>query len=145
MIPPGSSHYHVHGAVELEQDCTLHSVMPHMHMLGREIKVTLTPPGGKPTTLIAINDWDYNWQETYFFKETIPVKAGTLIEVDAIYDNSATNPNNPSDPPKKVTFGQETTNEMCFVFLGVTTDGPGRVKFHQERKGDERALEEKKP
>ena len=32
---------------------TLHSVMPHMHMLGKKIKVTMTPPDGKPQTLLA--------------------------------------------------------------------------------------------
>jgi hypothetical protein len=139
VIPRDVAHYPLHGGVVVDQDCELHSVMPHMHLLGKEIWVRLTPPdGGRPATLVAINDWDYNWQETYFFKESIPVKAGTVIEVDAFFDNSAANPNNPSEPPKKVTFGQETTDEMCFVFLGVTTDGPGRVKFHQQRAGDEK-------
>ena len=55
-------------------------------------------------------------------------KAGTVIEVDAVYDNSAANPNNPNDPPAVVTFGEQTTNEMCFVFLGATSDQPGRIR-----------------
>jgi peroxiredoxin len=132
MIPPSSPHYHIHGTVELEQDCTLHSVMPHMHMLGREIKVALTPPGGKPTTLVAINDWDYNWQETYFFKDPVPVKAGTKLEVDAYYDNSSKNPNNPSHFPLPVFFGEQTTDEMCFVFLGATSDTPGKIRVRSK-------------
>ncbi len=67
-----------------------------MHMLGREIKVTVTPPDGDPATLIAINDWDYNWQETYYLKQPMPLKKGTKLTVDAVYDNSAkNNPNRP--------------------------------------------------
>ena len=54
-----------------------------MHLLGKEIKVTMTPPDGKPKTLLAIKDWDYNWQETYFFKEPLQVKAGTRFDVEA--------------------------------------------------------------
>jgi hypothetical protein len=98
-----------------------------MHLLGKEIKATLTPPdGGKPITLIHIKDWDYNWQESYFFKMPVSVKSGSKLEVEAYFDNSKKNPLNPSNPPKMVTFGEQTTNEMCFVFLGGASDRPGR-------------------
>ena len=80
-----------------------------------------TPPDSAAETLIAIKAWDYNWQETYFFKEPVHVKAGTKFHVEAIYDNSAKNPNNPFDPPQRITFGEQTTNEMCFVFFGGTS------------------------
>jgi peroxiredoxin len=129
IIPKGNDHFRVHGAIKVEEDCDLHTIMPHMHMIGKEITVTMNPPDGPPRTLIAIKDWDYNWQEVYHFKEKVPVKAGTILEVEAYYDNSAKNPNNPNDPPKAVIFGEQTTNEMCFVFLGATSDKPGRVRF----------------
>jgi hypothetical protein len=133
FIPKGNDHYKVEGRIWCRSDCTLHSVMPHMHMLGREVKVTMTPPGGAPQTLIAIKDWDYNWQETYFFKEPITVKAGTRFDIEAIYDNSDKNPSNPFHPPQIVFFGQETTNEMCYGFLGATSDQPGRIRV--DRRG----------
>jgi peroxiredoxin len=133
VIPKDNPHFRVHGAIRVEQDCDLHTVMPHMHMIGKEIKVTLTPPKGNPQMIIAIKDWDYNWQEVYHFKEKVHVKAGTIIEVEAFYDNSANNPNNPNDPPRPVLFGEETTNEMCFVFIGATSDKPGRIAFKQVR------------
>ncbi|HJT77234.1 MAG TPA: redoxin domain-containing protein [Gemmataceae bacterium] len=136
IVPAGDDHYPLHGGIEVEQDCTLHSVMPHMHLLGKAIKVTLRPKEGPPETLVAIKDWDYNWQETYFFKEPIHVKAGTRVEVDAVYDNSAANPNNPNDPPRRVTFGEQTTNEMCFVFLGAAADKPGRLRGRQLKPDD---------
>ena len=97
-----------------------------MHMIGKEIAVTMTPPDGPAQKLFAIKEWDYNWQETYIFKEPVKVQAGTRFHLDAYYDNSAKNPHNPSNPPKMVTFGEQTFNEMCFVFLGGTSDRPGR-------------------
>ena len=129
LIPKGNDHFEVKGSIPVLQDCTLHSVMPHMHLIGRQIKVTLKPAGGSPKTLLAITDWDYNWQETYFLKEPLKLKAGDVLEVEAVYDNSSKNPNNPNNPPKIVTVGEQTTNEMCFVFLGATSDGPGRSPF----------------
>jgi peroxiredoxin len=121
-IPAGADNYKVKGDMWIAQDSTLHIVTPHMHLLGKSIKVTMTPPGGTATTLVDIAEWDYNWQETYFFKEPVKVKAGTRFSVEAVYDNSAKNPNNPSTPPKLVLLGEQTTNEMCFGFIGLTTD-----------------------
>jgi peroxiredoxin len=132
MIPAGEARYTVKGQIEVEQDCLLHSVMPHMHMLGKEIKVTVTPPDGKPFTLVAIHDWNYNWQETYVLKEPIAIKAGTRFAVEAVYDNSDKNPSNPFNPPRRVFFGEQTDNEMCFVFLGATNDTPGGIRYKRD-------------
>lgn len=132
-IPAADDHYVVRRSLWTAEDCTLYSVMPHMHLIGRSIRVTLTPEGGEPTTLVGIRAWDYNWQETYFFKEPLRVQAGTRIDIEAVYDNSAKNPNNPNDPPRAVRFGEQTTNEMCFGFLGVTGDRPGPVHFYIDK------------
>jgi len=125
-IPPGKSDYRLTGDMWATGDFQLHSIMPHMHLLGKEIQVTMTPPDGPEKTLIAIKEWDYNWQETYFFKEPIAVKTGTRLHVEAVYDNSSKNPNNPFNPPRRVTYGEQTTNEMCFVFFGGLSATPAR-------------------
>jgi hypothetical protein len=130
IIPPGLSEYRIKGSIWLADDCTLYSVMPHMHLVGRQIKVTMTPPGGPPEVLIAIRDWDYNWQETYYFKEPLRLKAGTRFDIEGVYDNSGKNPFNPNDPPKLVRFGEQTTNEMCFGFLQCSGDRPGPVRWY---------------
>jgi peroxiredoxin len=125
-IPPGNERFVVTGSSTVLEDMTLFNIMPHMHMLGKEIKVTMTPPEGKPALLFHIKDWDYNWQETYIFKEPLKIKAGTKLELEAIYDNSEGNPNNPFSPPKAVTFGEQTFNEMCFVFVGGISERAGQ-------------------
>src|SRR5262249_36222490 len=150
VIPAGRENFPVKGSIEVLEDCEVHSVMPHMHMLGKRIKVTMTPPGGKTTTLVNITDWDYNWQESYFFKQSLKVKKGTRFGVEAVYDNSEKNPNNPFNPPQWVRFGEQTDNEMCFVFLGATNDQTRRrIRFRAEvvsraRPGVQEKPEEKK-
>ena len=124
-IPAGAAHHRVKGDMWATGDFTLYSIMPHMHMVGKEVKVTMTLPDGPPTTLIAVKEWDYNWQETYIFKEPIHVKKGTHFHVDAVYDNSSKNPNNPFNPPRQIDFGEQTFNEMCYVFLSGTRSGLG--------------------
>lgn len=127
-IKAGNADHAASGAVYLHTDAVLHNVLPHMHLLGKSVKMTLTPPGGRPFTLIDIPAWDYNWQETYWFKEPIPVKAGTKIEIAAVFDNSPANPHNPTRPPKDVSVGEQTTDEMLFGFLGATSgQSPSQV------------------
>jgi hypothetical protein len=128
-IPAGAKHYRVEGKVWVRQDCQIHAVMPHMHLLGRQIKITMTPPGGKTRTLVDIDDWDFNWQENYFFREPIAVKWGTRFDIEGVFDNSAGNPLNPNQPPRRVLVGLQTTDEMCVGFLGATTDRPGPIRF----------------
>jgi thiol-disulfide isomerase/thioredoxin len=133
-IPAGKDNYRVDGSVWVGTDCELHSIMPHMHMVGKKIKVTMTPPDGDRQTLVAIDDWDYNWQETYFLDKPVKVKAGTRFDVEAYYNNTASNPNNPNNPPKSVHFGEQTTDEMCFVFLGCTAEGAIKRSFEPLKK-----------
>ncbi len=128
-IPAGDSHFVARGATVALEDCTLYTVLPHMHLLGKSIKITMTPPGGNSETLIEVADWDYNWQEQYQLKKPIKIKAGTRFDIEAIYDNSSSNPNNPNSPPIDVRFGEQTTDEMLFGFLGATKDTKTGLPF----------------
>jgi peroxiredoxin len=126
-IPAGEANFRLEGDLWATKDFTLLSVMPHMHMVGKEIAVTLTPPEGTEQTVLVIKQWDYNWQETYFLKEPLKIEAGTRFHVSAAYDNSENNPRNPFDPPRRITFGEQTFDEMCFVFLGGYSDSGRRL------------------
>jgi hypothetical protein len=123
MIPPGKDRYKVDGRIWIDQDITIHYLMPHMHLLGKEIKATVTHPNGNMKTLVWIKDWDFNWQEFYFLKEPLKVPAGSRFDVVSYFDNSDKNPVNPFHPPRPVFLGEETTNEMSLVFMGCTTTG----------------------
>ena len=93
-----------------------------MHLLGTEIKVTATYPDGKVQPLVWVDDWEFNWQETYVYKKPIGLPRGTRISLEAFYDNSADNPKNPSRPPRFVRWGEESSDEMCIAFLYMTRD-----------------------
>ncbi|MBY0229839.1 MAG: redoxin domain-containing protein [Gemmataceae bacterium] len=129
MIPAGSKETKVASSWRLTEDMTLHYVIPHMHLLGKSIEMTAKLPGKKEETVISIPEWDYDWQEMYQLRKPRKLPKGTVLTVRATFDNSAGNPRNPSDPPVRVRFGEQTTHEMCFVFCGIHTDRPGFPKF----------------
>jgi peroxiredoxin len=129
QIPPGEKEFKVDSSLTLTEDVKLHWMFPHMHLLGKEIELLATLPGQKERSLIRIPEWDYNWQEMYPVKEPMALPKGTVLRVKGAFDNSADNPRNPHSPPKPVRIGEQTTNEMCFVFCGVSSTNPEWWKF----------------
>jgi hypothetical protein len=123
-IPAGAARHTVTASltIPLPIRARVRAIIPHMHLLGREIRVELTRPDGERRPMIYIDDWDFEWQAVYFYRDPIPVRPGDRIEVTAIYDNSEGNPRNPNRPPKAVGWGEQTTDEMCLVFLGATLE-----------------------
>jgi len=122
-IPPGDPHYKAEGTMSVPEDSHLFAVTPHMHLLGKEMKVWATLPDGSEKPLVWIKDWDFNWQASYYFKEPIALPAGTKVHLTAYYDNSPQNPRNPNKTnPRAVTWGEQTTDEMCIAFCSTTKD-----------------------
>jgi hypothetical protein len=124
-IPPDEHRYEVRASWTVPPGRDLHAgtITPHMHLLGREMKVTATYPDGAVRPLIHIDDWDFNWQGTYTFAQPVPLPGGTRIDMVALFDNSAENLRQPNRPPRPVSWGEGTSDEMAIVFLGVTADG----------------------
>src|SRR5258708_1486115 len=85
------------------------------------MKVTAMLPDGSTKPLIWIQDWDFNWQEPYLYKDPFVIPKGTRIDAVIKYDNSADNPRNPSNPPKRAQWGEESFDEMGVVGIVVTT------------------------
>ncbi len=104
----------------LPDSIRLLSVLPHAHLLGRTFKAVAITPAGDAINLIKIDDWDYKWQLTYFFKDNITLPKGSIIIAEATYDNTNQNPLNPNRPAKDVGYGWNSTNEMMnLVFYYV--------------------------
>lgn len=118
-IEPGNSRYEVSAKWQADEDLYVFSVYPHMHLLGKEMKVFATLPDGTVVPMIWIKDWDFNWQGGYQFAELQFFPKGTIVEAIAYYDNSIGNPNNPHADPKPIRWGEKTTDEMCIAFMSV--------------------------
>jgi len=116
-IPAGDANSEVRTSMFLPRDSLVLNVTPHMHLLGKDLKLTATLPNGKVQPLIFVPRWDFNWQESYQYLEPIPLPKGTRLDLVAHYDNSAENPANPNSPPKEVRWGEQTSSEMCIAFL----------------------------
>ncbi len=111
-IPAGSKDYHVSASFTFDQDVVLTGLRPHMHTRGKSMKFMIIYPDGKEETALSVPNYRYKWQRIYYLVEPKKLPAGTTIDIEATYDNSTQNPDNP-DPTKDVFFGAERKNEMC--------------------------------
>jgi len=102
---------------DIPVDITALSVFPHMHLLGNSIESFGLTTDGDTIPFIRIPHWDFDWQDFYFFEFFQKIPAGTDLIANGTYDNTATNPHNPSDPPVTVVPGFNTTDEMFLVYF----------------------------
>jgi hypothetical protein len=133
-IPPGAADHEVNASFMIPPllDAKAILIAPHMHLLGRKIRVDLEVRNeNKP--MIRIDDWDFNWQGFYTYVEPVKLPAFSTVNLTCRFDNSENNPRNPNNPLRTITWGEGTEDEMCLAFLGVTFDYENLLPFQKRQ------------
>ena len=118
-LEPGVERTALQDAFTLPVDTLAISVGGHAHYLCETMQLWVTPPGGARRSMFRIDDWDFDWQQRYVYAEPVRLPAGTRVAARVTYDNSAANPDNPFDPPRRVRWGLQSTDEMGSVTLAL--------------------------
>lgn len=118
-VPAGEKDFLVKDSFKVPVDIDLVTVGAHAHYIGRSMKAWAVLPDQSVKKLFYIGQWDFNWQEVYHYKKPTRIPAGAVIHVELRYDNSAENPNNPFDPPRRISWGLESTDEMGSVLFNA--------------------------
>ncbi|MFO0878934.1 MAG: redoxin domain-containing protein [Gemmataceae bacterium] len=116
LIPPGAKHHEVKSKKTFDQNVRLLSLLPHMHLRGKDFLYEAVFPDGRRETLLSIPRYDFNWQSNYRLEKPLDLPAGSRIECTAHFDNSTSNPNNPN-PSRFVFWGDQTWEEMMIGFV----------------------------
>jgi hypothetical protein len=106
------------------------AIMPHMHFLGTDMKVSVLDQAGNETCMAHTPAYRFDFQNTYFFDAEIDdlptFNPGDIGQVRCTYNNSFTNPAmeeallaSGNDQPKDVFWGLETGDEMCMAGVGL--------------------------
>ena len=118
VIPPQAANHRVDSHMTLYQDAELVSMMPHMHLRGKDFEYRAIYPTGEAETLLRVPKYDFNWQLYYYVAGPKKLPQGTRIECTAHFDNSANNPANP-DPKAEVKWGDQSWEEMMIGWFDV--------------------------
>lgn len=132
-IPPGVKDYHVDASYAFQHDSMIYTLTPHMHYRGKSFRFTAHYPDKSKEILLDVPRYDFNWQNVYMLAEPKHMPAGTKIEMEATFDNSADNLLNP-DPSAIVFWGDQTWQEMMIGSVTLSRAdqdlrlGPPRVQ-----------------
>jgi mono/diheme cytochrome c family protein len=132
-IPAGQSDYVLEDSYLLPGDVDVLGILPHAHYLAREMHAYATLPDGTRRWLLRINHWDFNWQGDYQYAQPVFLPQGSRLTMHFVYDNSTNNVANPSQPPKEVRYGLQSTDEMGELWLQVLPRNPaGRAAIEKD-------------
>ena len=123
QIPPGDANYRAGGRTTVREDITVHSIVAHMHYLGKAMDIWAILPDGTRVDLVTVPKFDFYWQTQYLLAEPQHLPEGSVVHMEATFDNSPESPYQHSDPPQLVTFGEQTTDEMAVAVFFHTRDG----------------------
>ncbi len=104
----------------------LWGTFPHMHLVGRSLKVeafefdrggeTLLPKDGSNQCLINSTDWDFDWQRTYWYKQPKELPSDVMVRLTCRYNTMGME--NP------VQLGEGSEDEMCLGLLYLSAPVP---------------------
>lgn len=117
LFIPKNSKRKFNGTYTIEENMVLYSIIPHMHFRGKKIFVQAILPTKKKINLIKIEDWNFNNQELYIFKDRIKLPKGSIVKFWAEFDNTVKNSNNPIIPPIDVRMGDSSKDEMLQIIF----------------------------
>jgi mono/diheme cytochrome c family protein len=117
-IPPNHENWQVGSARVFDRPIELHYLMPHMHLRGKAAKFTATYPDGAQQVLLEVPRYDFGWQTSYEFRTPLVLPAGTRLDVQLWFENTAERAAaNGFSNQKAVRWGGPTTDEMDLGFL----------------------------
>lgn len=133
-IPPGDSDYVIEESLTLPKPVSVLGLYPHAHYLAKDMQIFAKLPNGEKQGLLRIPDWDFNWQSDFRYEKPLPLSAGSTLVMRYSYDNSAENFRNPFDPPRRVSIGWNSSDEMGEIAINVLLEDPADLAAIKEAK-----------
>jgi hypothetical protein len=95
---------------------------PHMHLLGRSLKLILNPGTAKEQLIFNVPNYNFDDQSAKVLKTPIKVVAGDTIRVQCTYDPTLRQklPALRNLEPRYVTWGEGSSDEMCLGVIAAT-------------------------
>lgn len=107
------------------KDISILSVQPHAHLICKSLKAYAITPENKLIPLIKIDHWDFRWQRVYKMKKMVRIPANSKVYLEGVFDNTASNVNNPYDPPQEIKESIRTKDEMLQLWVEFLPYQPG--------------------
>lgn len=137
-IPAGANNYVARDSFVLPADLEILAVLPHAHYLAKEMQGYAILPDGSKKWLLRIPHWDFRWQGDYRYATPVSLPRGTTLHLEFSFDNSTNNFRNPHQPPERVVYGPQSTDEMCELWFQVLPSSAGDLDRLRHADNDHR-------
>lgn len=103
--------FRILAGVDFPNGFRIHSVLPHMHKLGQQTKVTVVRASGEREVLVSIPRWQFHWQREYHLAEPVRFYPGDRLLLRCDHQNRT---------KAARWWGEDSSDEMCISFLYVS-------------------------
>lgn|GEM_PF-507752 len=119
-LQPGQAHVESTANAELGPGkFKIYGAMPHMHTLGRTMRVEVEDNGAS-RCLVDVDRWDFHWQNAWWYQAPLSIEKPKSMSIRCGFDTR--------ERTDVVTWGESTRDEMCISYLYITTsDRPDPV------------------
>jgi hypothetical protein len=118
VMAPGSVNFTIPALATLNLTCSytyptgfpqihVFTATPHMHLLGKSLSTNVLP-GGTGAAVSVVNQPDWDFQTQLGYPASNDINPGDVIQTQCDWQNTTN---------ASVSFGEDTTDEMCFSFL----------------------------
>lgn len=107
-LPAGVEQRVSSAPIVLEHPLELLGISPRAIEICKSVHVMVQFPDGRRRVLVDIPDWDHHQRETLRFEPPVTLPVGCRLQAVFDLDNTAANPRNPDDPPRRVNRGRRT-------------------------------------
>jgi len=112
-LPPGKANVESMANAQISPvTLKVYGTMPHMHTLGRTMRVDIES-GGASQCMVRVDRWDFHWQNAWWYSEPLLLDQPNSISIRCGFDTR--------EKSEVVTYGENTSDEMCINYLYITT------------------------
>jgi hypothetical protein len=90
---------------------TVYGALPHMHTLGRTLRVEVKA-GSVNQCLVNVDRWNFHWQNAWWYTEPLHFASMDSATIRCGFDTTSRS--------EMVTWGEGTMDEMCLAYLYVS-------------------------
>jgi hypothetical protein len=115
MLPPGRDYVETTARDEYVPNVSfvVHGAMPHMHTLGRTLRVE-AEADGETRCMVDVDRWDFHWQNAWWYDEPLDLDSVSSLSIRCGFDTSTRS--------EVTTWGEGTRDEMCISYFYLTTE-----------------------
>ena len=101
---------------------TVIAAAPHMHLLGRTMKLILNPGKANQNILLDVPNYNFDDQSAIILKKPVQVNPGDTIRVECTFDPTLRQklPALKNLAPRYITWGEGSSDEMCLGVIAAT-------------------------